>query len=414
MRDVSLLAPLPLALAAATWLFPGLQPGSERPAGPDSLSRPTPPPAHGARVGPWMEPGAHGEEIPYFARKYGVECAQCHVLPAKLNAYGERFLAEGYRIPGAEPRPTVPLAVWASTRWESGTDGPDAPIHVNRIELISGGELGLSWLSYFLEWRALSLESREDGSLRDRSGRFEDLFLVAQPSGWEILAGQFRQVQQVDVSRRLSLSEPLVLSASLPGSGGDTPRARSLRGFSPSGRSPALRVARIQPIGESWEWTAAVAVPVPGELSLPLTAEAREEASNELALDPKGIFLESFARRGLASVGAHLFYDSPERYLVHAVATASAGPLHWEGMAGAAKTAGSLRARWSVQGDWFPHRLAGIGGRLEDRAGDGAGVAFLPYLNVHFPGRSYTVRLTLQQRLQPGRSATAVEVGTLF
>ncbi|MGQ0703909.1 MAG: hypothetical protein ACT4PM_12320, partial [Gemmatimonadales bacterium] len=47
--------------------------------------------------------------IPYFARKYGVSCNQCHVLPPKLNAYGERFLAQGYWMPGLVPRRTWPF-----------------------------------------------------------------------------------------------------------------------------------------------------------------------------------------------------------------------------------------------------------------------------------------------------------------
>lgn len=420
MRGVPAVAPLPFLLAFAVAL-PSAASG-DREGDPETrpLSEVI------AELGAFAERGARaGEEaaasgrhaagdIPYFARRYGVACSRCHVLPAKLNEFGERFLERGYRMPGLEAQSTVPLAVWASSRWESTSNDEDAPVHVNRVEIISGGELGASWLSYFVEWRALSLESRGDGTLRDRSGRFEDLFLVAQPGDWEVLAGQFRQVQQVDVSRRLSLSEPIVLSASLPGTGGDDARQRSLRGFSPAGRSPALRVGRVQPMADGWSWTAAASVPMPGEFSLPLTSEAREEASNEVELRTKGIFVESFARRGTTSLGGHLFYDDPGRYLAHAVAAAPAGPVHWEVMAGAAKSDDALSGRWSVQGDWFPHSLLGLGGRVEDRAGDGTGTAFLPYLNVHFPGTSYTIRLTVEQRLQSGRNATLVELGTIF
>ena len=80
--------------------------------------------------------------------------------------------------------------------------------------LVPGRESGLS----IVEWRPVSLEPRSDGTLRDRSGRFEDLFLTAVAGDrLELFVGQFRQVQQVDVSRRLGVSEPALLSASLPG-----------------------------------------------------------------------------------------------------------------------------------------------------------------------------------------------------
>ncbi|HVS01595.1 MAG TPA: hypothetical protein VMT16_02410, partial [Thermoanaerobaculia bacterium] len=38
---------------------------------------------------------AAAEATPQFARRYAVGCGQCHVLPPKLNAFGEQFLASG-------------------------------------------------------------------------------------------------------------------------------------------------------------------------------------------------------------------------------------------------------------------------------------------------------------------------------
>jgi hypothetical protein len=58
--------------------------------------------------------------------------------------------------------------------------------------------------------------------------------------------------------------------------------------------------------------------------------------------------------------------------------------------------------------------LFAVGGRAEDRAADGAGRALLPFLNVHFPGTSYTFRLTVERRFQRARDATFVELATIF
>ena len=42
------------------------------------------------------------EAIPAFARKYTLNCAACHTAPPRLNTFGERFLENGYQLPGTE------------------------------------------------------------------------------------------------------------------------------------------------------------------------------------------------------------------------------------------------------------------------------------------------------------------------
>jgi hypothetical protein len=370
-------------------------------------------------------PGAVGflsaEEIPYFARKYRVACVQCHVAPPKLNAFGEAFVAAGYEMPSLRASRTWPFAVWLSGRSDSRPPGfteDDVRAYLNRVEIISGGRVIAPWLTYFVEWRPVSQEGRSDGSLRDRSGRFEDLFLIASHGAADLTAGQFRQVGQVDVSRRIGISEPLLLAASLPGSGTGTSREVGLRAFSPSGRSPSVRVGLHRATQGAARWSTYVALPFSGEFSIPLTSEARTEASNELELNPKGIFVESFIRSGLTSVGAHVFYDSdPDRYLANAVTTGRYSDIYWTGILGVARSGDVTRGRWSVEGEVFPATLAGflgLGGRVEDQGGDGVEHAVIPYVNAHFPGTRYTIRLTLERRLQRDRNATFLEIGTVF
>lgn len=370
-------------------------------------------------------PGAAGslsaEEIPYFARKYRVACVQCHVAPPKLNAFGEAFVAAGYDMPSLRASGTWPFAVWLSGRSDSrppGSTEDDVRAYLNRVEIISGGRVIAPWLTYFVEWRPVSQEGRSDGTLRDRSGRFEDLFVTASHGAAELTAGQFRQVGQVDVSRRIGISEPLLLAASIPGSGTGTSREVGLRAFSPSGRSPSLRVGLHRETQGAARWSTYVALPFSGEFSIPLTSEAKTEASNELELNPKGIFVESFIRSGLTSVGAHVFYDSdPDRYLANAVTTGRYRDLYWTGILGVARSGDVTRGRWSVEGEVFPATLSGflgLGGRVEDQGGDGVEHAVIPYVNAHFPGTRYTIRLTLERRIQRDRNATLLEIGTVF
>lgn len=137
-------------------------------------------------------------------------------------------------------------------RVAAGSEGAGRrPGYLNRIEVISGGKLVAPWLSYFVEWRPVSEEARSDGTRQARSGRFEDLFVTAASRHAELTVGQFRQLAQVDVSRRLGLSEPLVLSASLADPRSGSPRERPLRAFAPAGRSPSVRASPSPSCAES-------------------------------------------------------------------------------------------------------------------------------------------------------------------
>jgi hypothetical protein len=99
------------------------------------------------------------------------------------------------------------------------------------------------------------------------------------------------------------------------------------------------------------------------------------------------------------------------------VPTGSYRDRHWTGLLGVAKSGDVTRGRWSLEGEVFPARLRGflgVGARVEDQGGDGVEHAIIPYLNAHFPATRYTIRLTLERRLQRDRNATFLENGTVF
>ncbi len=255
-----------------------------------------------------------GAAIPYFARKFDTGCQTCHSVVPKLNQTGMDFRTRGYRLPGFPQKGTIPIAAWLGARYENRTDADVDKVFVDKLELISGGAIG-SRASYFAEWRTVSLGLQNDGELGDRSGRFEDLF-VNFDLGREtsVTAGQFRHFQQFDASLRLSGSTPVALGGGVPGEEqpGDSSRQRSLRGFSPAGRSPSIMVTHRIPSDRpganfSDGWYLHGSVPFPGEFSIPLTEEARDRASFELDGRVKGFVGEAYLRRGLSSVGAHAF-----------------------------------------------------------------------------------------------------------
>lgn len=359
---------------------------------------------------------------PQFARTHRVDCSHCHSAPPRLNEQGLRFLAAGYRLGPTETRVrTAPLAAWNTVdgEWRHSADLVKA--YLSRVEIISAGPVGGTRASYFAEWRAVSQSLGANRRLVNRSGRFEDLFVkvpVTSSGAVSVTAGQFRALAQVDVSLRLSLSEPLVFSSSVPGPARAlSARLSSLRAFSASGRQPALRVEYQQRrnVSPGDGWFAAVTLPLAGELTIPFT----DAASFELESRPKGVFFEGFRRSGLTSAGGHAFVGDGGRRSGTAVLTHDiARRVAIMAGVGAFHVLGATDARFSVGGEITvsPRAIAGV--RLDHRTRQGRDPLVLLYGNGHLPFGSaafrQAIRLQLEHRVQPKNHATMVALSHIF
>ena len=363
------------------------------------------------------------QAVPYFARKYGLRCVSCHDQVPKLNEYGEAFFARNYRLPPDDIRngaSTVPFAAWITGRFEKHESKSLDPAFLNKVELISGGPIGNTALSYFAEWRLVSQSTSGPDTLKDRGGRFEDIFVNLELGNRHMVSiGQYRALKQVDVSRRLSLSEPALLSTKLPGDESDNKRIQSLRAFSPSGRSPSISYQLQSILGDAPGdgLFHAITFPFAGEISIPLSPEARQNASFELEAKPKGVFLESFYRKGLNSVGAHTFIDD-DRWLLQGIGMMKAGNVYISGAVGRDKVNNTTRDRLSLEGEYITAMSkwirSAVGFRIEQVTNAGRDPAFIPYLSITGPNTSYTFMVTAQYRSQKDKSAFAIDVGTVF
>ena len=357
---------------------------------------------------------------PQFARIYRVDCSHCHASPPRLNERGLTFLAAGYRFDVTDRSPTIPLAVWntVDVEWRHSTDLTKG--FPSRVELISAGPVAGSRAVYFAEWRALSQSIAGNGSLLNRSGRFEDLYVrlpLTPGSAASATVGQFRTLTQVDVSQRLSLSEPLLFSSAVPGRRATDARLTALRGFSPSGRQPALRAEFQRTRAESPAdgWFAAVTLPLTGEITIPFT----DAASFEFEARPKGVFLEAFRRSGLTSIGGHAFVGDPRRRLVTGVVTHNLGSsvALLAGM-GAFHTAGVTDTRFSAgaESTMSSHVVGGV--RLDHRTGQGRDPVVLLYFNGHLPfgpaAFRQALRLQVEHRIQPDNHVTGFALSHVF
>jgi hypothetical protein len=358
------------------------------------------------------------EATPQFARANLVDCSHCHSAPPRLNATGVRFAAQGYRLDADERLRTIPLAVWNTMdlEWRHSSDLVKG--FPGRVELISAGPIGRR-ASYFAEWRALSQSIGGNRRLLNRSGRFEDLFVrvpLMAGGALSVTAGQFRTLMQTDVSLRLSLSEPLVFSSSMPGRPTSTSRLTSLRAFSASGRQPAVRAEYQFTRGQSAAdgWFAAATLPMTGELTIPLA----DAASFEFEGRPKGVFLEAFRRYGVTTLGGHAFIGDERRRVITAVTTHDIGRLALMGGVGTFRAAGVSDTRFSLGGEvTISSRLVG-GMRVDHRTGQGRDPAILVYGNGHLPfgppAFRQAIRLQIEHRIQPANHASAFALSHVF
>jgi hypothetical protein len=316
---------------------------------------------------------------------------------------------------------TTPFAAWYTWRQEDQTSRGFGEGFLPKVEVITGGPIGEQF-SYFVEWRIISQETRGDGTLRDRSGRFEDAFLTWQPNDVHTVSvGQYRALNQVDVSRRVSIDEPLLFSAGLPGdpTPGDA-RVTSLRGFSPSGRSPGVTYS-LQLMQNEYSASDGLfffsTVPFVGELSIPLTTEAHREASFELHGEVKGVFLETFYREGLSSIGMHALIDN-DRYLLTGV-----GVYNYENLfitAGVGVDDGDVRDQRIRASGEFEYLLArdygdlfrpGVGFRIEDISESDP--RYIPYFIITGPNQDHTFFAQLQYRIQEDNNAFFVDISAV-
>lgn len=362
----------------------------------------------------WSGPA---EAIPYFARKYDVRCAQCHTLPPSLNAFGLRFVAGGYRAPELRPAmKTPPLAVWVTQRAEFDQSSRRSKGYPNRIEIISS-DTAAPRLSYFLEWRALSYQTTATQRLLARHGRFEDVFLqFTLPRGVSLAVGQFRMLAQWDVSRRLSLSEPVAFAAAVGGPRALDSRLSSLRGFSWSGRAPALRatIHMTRRDSPSDGWFHELVLPLSGELSAPLGEEAERNASFALEARPKGLVYETYFRRSLSSVGAGVFVGE-QRWTANLTGVLQTGGHSLLASVGTARFRdGHHDFRLTVGDTWTYRNWLAAGLRLDHQSAARRHVALIPHLNFSWPASQHSFLLTLEQRFQRNNHGMAVELSAVF
>ena len=131
------------------------------------------------------------EALPVFAHRFGLTCQACHTTVPHLNAYGEAFARNGFRLPDLHAHDSLPVAVKANLAYSSDKDPSGLPkAIVDEVELLTGGAIG-EHVNYFLEQYAV------DGG---RPGRPRDAWIQYNfsDSTAHVRAGEFTLPLPVD------------------------------------------------------------------------------------------------------------------------------------------------------------------------------------------------------------------------
>lgn len=170
--------------------------------------------------------------VPVFARKYGLNCSMCHSAYPRLNDFGARFRANGYRLPGREhaektvlesPAPVAMRtnAGYTYEQWRHMVDpaqnGKRSVVELGGLDILSGGTLGprIGYFAVFvpgitasrgvagqeatLEMASVVFSGLARGLLTVRAGRFEPAYAA------------------ISVKRQLSVAPVEVYDYSFPG-----------------------------------------------------------------------------------------------------------------------------------------------------------------------------------------------------
>lgn len=131
--------------------------------------------------------GRPAEALPVFAHRYGLTCQACHTTVPHLNAFGEAFAKNGFRL--AAPRHgEMPVAVKVQLAYSSDAEPGLPKAVVDEVEVLTGGAIGTKF-NYFLEQYAV------DGGM---PGATRDAWLQYNGAALHVRAGQFTLPLPVD------------------------------------------------------------------------------------------------------------------------------------------------------------------------------------------------------------------------
>ena len=321
---------------------------------------------------------------PQFARQTALPCSSCHLHVPVLNAFGERFYANGFRL-GKSKTLDNTLPLWASLGAQARTSrslGSSVPISYGATEIASYGFVDSAKLLYHFEYQPIVHQTYIYG-------------LRPIGNSLTVQAGEIGLLGQYDPRLDISPSRPVYLQ---PAGAGPLGGGRS-GPFAPGANAYGIRIVgslsgtSAMPFSDGWK----VATTVPFSDEAPCGAQPTYNSS------PTGVFMEAFHRTGLNSYGVNMFDGRDGRRYYGVVGQLQARHFLFEGGAADALFLGAETRLASLTCTYVPVFDKALSFRIDDQDGF---INYVPSLSWFIGGKKGALRLVMESTITKGVAPT--------
>jgi hypothetical protein len=333
---------------------------------------------------------------PQFARETGLACASCHSFIPRLNAYGQKFFANGFRMPDIKKKPTVPA--WAAIAAEASSpeEGSNAvPISWDDTSIASAEAFMKGRLLYHVHWMPVAHELELSAI-----GRISDHVAIS--------AGRQPMISQYDPGLSVSESELGALAPVINAlDEDDLDPSHHPFGASSDAMSVRLVAGTGSPLPYAEGWTVSATVPFSNVLG-----DSEDGIPFDVQSDPRGVYLEAYRRLGVNSLGVSSFFGKDGRRFYGFTGQHKLGDFYVEAAASYASTSIGSGHAYSASVDWTPKYDKSLGLRVDKFEDD---TTYTPYAGVIIGNGPTAFKLLLATELASGeRPATTLSATFRF
>ncbi len=315
---------------------------------------------------------------PQFARETNMPCFSCHTHVPRLNEFGQKFLANGYRLPnGHKPLTTYPwwFELVASQTRDAEAD-ETSRVMFDDSSVSSFGYFDRERILYHFTWSPLARELEVNALQRIGSSA-------------AIQVGKIMPLSQYDPGMDWFLSTPIYLE---PEDNGSTPEG-SFGPFAASGDIFGVRavLAKGSPMPYGNGWVAAVTVPFSNEGGDGVLFDTGHKA--------RGAFFEAYRRQGMNSLGVNMYTGVDGRHYYGTIGQYRLGKFYLQGGGSYSTWDGGKTHAYSLGIDWTRSFHDAYGLRMDVQ--DGV-VSYIPTASFILGAPNSALQLVVEENIRAG------------
>ena len=316
--------------------------------------------------------GTKGQATPLFSRETNLPCSSCHNHIPRLNIFGQKFFANGYKIGHTQTYAGLPF--WTNYDMAASVADGKKIVSIDFTDTHYGsqGRVGGNGAIYGFE-------------LHPSTNEFNVWAIQPLSARTTIQVGQFSPLSQFDRELDISLSAPV---SAFPF---DATGLESVGPFGPGDAATGARFSFAErnalPYANGWNLSATV----------PFSTGDGESEFRRPSLISKGLYVQAYRRFGLDSFGISGFAGRDGRHYYGALGQKQLGKIYIQGGASSVNWSGRTAAAYSLGADYISSFNFAAGFRVDDMAGD---CAYVPYLSFVSARGTTAYKFVFESRLQ--------------